>query len=117
MLVTDAGEELLKAGDCAGFKAGHPDGHHLLNRSGRNAVLLRAATRLGTMVVAGWIDARVVEDELAVTGWLPSLAVVEYQRAIMPGCLPLLVTNREDGQATLWLLDGQRVLASAQLSR
>jgi len=59
----------------------------------------------------------VVEDELAVTGWLPSLAVVEYQRAIMPGCLPRLVTNREDGQTTLWLLDGQRVLASAQLSR
>jgi hypothetical protein len=34
-------------------------------KTGRNAVLLRAATRLGTMVVAGWIDARVVEDELA----------------------------------------------------
>jgi uncharacterized cupin superfamily protein len=45
VLVTDAGEELLKAGDCAGFKAGHPDGHHLLNRSGRNAVLLEVGSR------------------------------------------------------------------------
>jgi acyl-ACP thioesterase len=59
----------------------------------------------------------VVEDELAVTGWLPVLAEVEYQRAIMPGCLPRLVTDREDGQTTLWLLDGQRVLASARLAR
>lgn len=59
----------------------------------------------------------VVEDELAVTGWLPSLAEVEYQRAIMPGCLPRLVTDRQDGQRTLWLLDGQRVLASAWLAR
>ena len=59
----------------------------------------------------------VVEDELAVTGWLPSLAEVEYQRAIMPGCLPRLVTDRQDGQTTLWLLDGQRVLASARLAR
>jgi acyl-ACP thioesterase len=59
----------------------------------------------------------VVEDELAVTGWLPSLAEVEYHRAIMPGCLPRLVTDRQDGQTTLWLLDGQRVLASACLAR
>ena len=33
VLVTDAGEEILKAGDCAGFKAGDKDGHHLQNRS------------------------------------------------------------------------------------
>ena len=29
VLVTGAGEEVLRAGDCAGFKAGDPDGHHL----------------------------------------------------------------------------------------
>ncbi|MDE1899284.1 MAG: cupin domain-containing protein, partial [Xanthomonadaceae bacterium] len=29
VLVTDAGEELLHAGDCAGFKAGVADAHHL----------------------------------------------------------------------------------------
>lgn len=44
-LVTDAGEELLRAGDCAGFKAGVPDGHHLQNRSSRDAVVLEIGTR------------------------------------------------------------------------
>ena len=39
-LVTDAGEEILRAGDCAAFKAGDADGHHLINRSGRDAILL-----------------------------------------------------------------------------
>jgi uncharacterized cupin superfamily protein len=39
-LITDAGEEVLKVGDCAGFKAGDPDGHHLINRSGEMAVVL-----------------------------------------------------------------------------
>ena len=45
VLVTDGGEELLRAGDCAGFKAGVPDGHHLQNRSGRDVVLLEIGTR------------------------------------------------------------------------
>jgi uncharacterized cupin superfamily protein len=40
VLVTDAGEVLLGAGDCAGFKAGSRDGHHLQNRSGSGVVLL-----------------------------------------------------------------------------
>src|SRR5260370_42520378 len=31
VLVTDSGEEILRAGDCAGFKAGLRDGHHLQN--------------------------------------------------------------------------------------
>ena len=39
-LVTDDGEEKLGPGDCAAFKAGDPDGHHLINRSDRDAVLL-----------------------------------------------------------------------------
>jgi uncharacterized cupin superfamily protein len=38
VLVTDDGEEVLKAGDCAGFKAGEPNPHHLQNRSDRPAV-------------------------------------------------------------------------------
>ena len=45
VLVTDAGEEVLKAGDCAGFKAGEPDGHHLVNRSGSAARVLEVGTR------------------------------------------------------------------------
>ena len=39
-LVTDAGEEILRPGDCAAFKAGDPDGHHLVNRSDRPAKVL-----------------------------------------------------------------------------
>lgn len=46
VLVTDAGEEILKAGDCAGFKAGDPDGHHLQNRSDQDAVFLEVGTRV-----------------------------------------------------------------------
>ena len=44
-LVSDAGEELLRAGDCAGFKAGVRDGHHLQNRSATDAVLLEVGAR------------------------------------------------------------------------
>jgi uncharacterized cupin superfamily protein len=45
VLVTDSGEETLKAGDCAGFKAGDGDGHHLQNRSGADALVLEVGTR------------------------------------------------------------------------
>jgi uncharacterized cupin superfamily protein len=40
ILVTEGSEETLRAGDCAGFLAGDPDGHHLQNRSGDRAVVL-----------------------------------------------------------------------------
>jgi uncharacterized cupin superfamily protein len=39
-LVTDTGEEVLRAGDCAAFRRGDPDGHHLVNKSGRPAKVL-----------------------------------------------------------------------------
>jgi uncharacterized cupin superfamily protein len=45
VLVTDAGEEVLRSGDCAGFKAGDPDGHQLQNRSAATAVVLEVGTR------------------------------------------------------------------------
>ena len=45
VLVTDAGESALRAGDCAGFKAGRADGHHLQNRSTREAVVLEIGGR------------------------------------------------------------------------
>ncbi len=45
VLVTDAGEEILRAGDCAGFKAGVRDGHHLQNRGSLAAVLLEVGAR------------------------------------------------------------------------
>lgn len=44
-LVTDAGETVLKPGMCAGFPAGKPDGHHLINRSERRAVYLEVGDR------------------------------------------------------------------------
>ena len=40
VLITDVGEQTLRAGDCAAFKAGDADGHHLVNRSDRPAVVL-----------------------------------------------------------------------------
>lgn len=45
VLITDEGEEVLNAGDCAGFPAGAPDGHHIVNRSGAEAVLLEIGSR------------------------------------------------------------------------
>ena len=45
VLVTDAGEQLLTAGTCAGFPAGKADGHHLVNRSAADAVYLEVGDR------------------------------------------------------------------------
>jgi uncharacterized cupin superfamily protein len=45
VLIEDGGETLLKAGDAAGFKAGVANGHHLVNRSGRDARYLEIGTR------------------------------------------------------------------------
>lgn len=43
-LVTDTGEEVLRAGDSAGFRRGNPDGHHLVNKSGQPAKVLEIGT-------------------------------------------------------------------------
>jgi uncharacterized cupin superfamily protein len=45
VLITDEGEQVLRAGDCAGFPAGAPNGHHLQNRSDAEAVLLEVGSR------------------------------------------------------------------------
>lgn len=45
VLVEDGGETVLKVGDAAGFKAGVANGHHLANRSNRDAVILEVGTR------------------------------------------------------------------------
>jgi uncharacterized cupin superfamily protein len=45
LLVTDAGEEMLRAGDSAGFKAGVADGHHLQNRTDQVALVLEVGAR------------------------------------------------------------------------
>lgn len=44
-LVTDAGETLLRPGMCAGFPAGKPDGHQLVNRSDGPATYLEIGDR------------------------------------------------------------------------
>jgi uncharacterized cupin superfamily protein len=44
-LVTDAGDQILRAGMAAGFPAGSSDGHHLINRSDRPALYLEVGTR------------------------------------------------------------------------
>lgn len=45
VLVTDEGEQVLRAGDCAGFPAGVPNGHHIQNRSEAEATLLEVGSR------------------------------------------------------------------------
>jgi uncharacterized cupin superfamily protein len=45
VLVEDDAETVLGPGDAAAFKAGVANGHHLVNRSQRDAVLLEIGTR------------------------------------------------------------------------
>jgi uncharacterized cupin superfamily protein len=45
VLVTDAGEQTLVAGMCAGFTAGSGDGHQLVNRGSQPAVYLEISNR------------------------------------------------------------------------
>jgi len=46
VLVTDAGEQVLKSGTCAGYPAGKRDAHHFINRSTRPARYLEIGPRL-----------------------------------------------------------------------
>ena len=45
VLIEDGGETVLKPGECAGFKAGVCNGHHLVNKSQRDALYLEIGTR------------------------------------------------------------------------
>ena len=44
-LVEDGGETMLKAGDCAGWKANVPNGHCIVNKSNADVLLLEVGTR------------------------------------------------------------------------
>jgi uncharacterized cupin superfamily protein len=44
-LVTDRGEEILRAGDCAAFPKNTPDGHHLINKGSVGATYLEVGSR------------------------------------------------------------------------
>jgi uncharacterized cupin superfamily protein len=64
VLVEDGGETVLRAGDAAGWKAGVPDGHCLINRSQQDAVFLEVGSR-HTVETATYpdIDMQMVRDE------------------------------------------------------
>ncbi len=46
VLVDEAGAHVLRPGDAAAFPAGVPNGHHLVNRSAADCVLLVIGTRV-----------------------------------------------------------------------
>jgi uncharacterized cupin superfamily protein len=46
VLVTDAGEQVLGAGMCAGYVAGKHDAHHFINRSSAPATYLEIGNRI-----------------------------------------------------------------------
>jgi uncharacterized cupin superfamily protein len=56
ILITDAGEQRLTAGMCAGFPKGKADGHHLVNRSAAPATFLEVGDRT-------WPDAAHYPDD------------------------------------------------------
>jgi uncharacterized cupin superfamily protein len=62
VLVEDGGETVLRAGDSAGFKAGVPNGHQLVNRTASDALVLEVGTRSpADEAVYADIDMRVSE--------------------------------------------------------
>jgi uncharacterized cupin superfamily protein len=48
VLVENDGETLLRAGDCAGWKAGVANGHRLVNRSDRDVLFVEIGSRAPT---------------------------------------------------------------------
>jgi uncharacterized cupin superfamily protein len=47
VMITDAGEEVLRPGDSAAFPKNDGNGHHLVNRSNRDAMVLAIGSRSG----------------------------------------------------------------------
>ena len=64
VLCEDGGETVLKPGDAAGWKAGVPNGHCLVNRTNRDAVYLEIGSR-AAREVANYpdIDMRAERDD------------------------------------------------------
>jgi uncharacterized cupin superfamily protein len=64
VLCEDGGETVLKPGDAAGWKAGVPNGHCLINRSNRDTIFIEVGTRAATeRAHYSDIDMMVVRDE------------------------------------------------------
>ena len=51
VLISDGGEQILRAGDTAGFPAGVVDGHHLVNKGSEEAVYIEIGSRVTGDVV------------------------------------------------------------------
>jgi uncharacterized cupin superfamily protein len=68
-LVSEAGPEILKAGDAAGFRAGDPDGHCLQNRSAADALVLEVGSSAPAQDVTTYPDI----DLMAPAGGAPAL--------------------------------------------
>lgn len=64
VLIEDEGETVLRAGDAATFKAGVENGHHLVNRSDRDAFVLEVGTRTpgGDSAFYSDLDMKVVSE-------------------------------------------------------
>jgi uncharacterized cupin superfamily protein len=62
VLVSNRGEEMLRAGDCAGFRAGVADGHHFQNRSDREAVLVEIGSRRAAEDICYYPDNGVIVE-------------------------------------------------------
>jgi uncharacterized cupin superfamily protein len=64
VLCEDGGETVLRAGEAAAWKAGLPNGHCLVNRSNRDAILIEIGTRApAERAYYSDIDMMVVRDE------------------------------------------------------
>ncbi|MEQ1439057.1 cupin domain-containing protein [Fontimonas sp. SYSU GA230001] len=69
VLRTDAGEQTLTAGMCAGFPAGSGDGHQLVNRSAHPARYLEIGSRDPADTV-GYSDVDLACRKNAAGGWV-----------------------------------------------
>jgi uncharacterized cupin superfamily protein len=62
-LIEDGGETILKAGEAAAWKAGAPNGHCLINRSDRDALVLEVGSRApAENAIYSDIDMQVVRE-------------------------------------------------------
>lgn len=84
VLVEDAGETLMRAGDCAAFPAGNPDGHHFINRSDRPARFLVVGTR-APAEVATYSD---VDLKVTIAGGQARFTHRDGTPYVPPPCLP-----------------------------
>ena len=63
VLIEDDGETILTAGEAAGWKAGAPNGHCLVNRSDRDALILEVGSRASSEnAIYSDIDMQVVRE-------------------------------------------------------